>query len=294
MKRWITRIALGAVGVTALLALAVFGALQLGSVQRAIGAEIVAALDGEVRGTIEVREFVTVGLGEVHVRGFRVLDDDGTLVLSLDDVTMVPDLGAIFDRRIGISSAQATGGVFAFGQHGDGPLHLDHAFRSMPPAPGAERGEGFMVDLRDIAFTDLRVDMAVDSAPRSVFTVASGSISVSTDARGVPSVEFTIADARGELADTVLSFGIATAHGVFDGDAVERAVITADTRIDGNSVPMRMVLRDPGDGNLRIRLLVDPSRGGILGRIAVLGLTAMSIGADAFRVDIDEPAPSVM
>jgi hypothetical protein len=289
-RKLAARIALGAVGVVAVVALALVVALRLERVQRAIGEAIVAALDDEVEGTIEVDEYVTIALSEVHVRGFRVRDSDGAIVLSVDDVTMVPDLRAILDRRVSCSSARASGGTLVFAQRAGGPLHLDHAFRSTPSPPGPEApGEGFLVDLREIAFEGLRVELAAASAPGAVFEIESGMVSVATDARGVPSVRFRMADGLGRLAEPAISVGIASASGVFDGAAEERAVVTADARLDGNPVPIRMTLRDPGDDQLVIHVRADPSRGGIVGRFVLIALTAMSIDNDRFLVDVTEP-----
>lgn len=275
-------------------ALVAFLVLRLEPVQRAVGEQLLAALDREIQGSVEVDEILDVSPGQLHVRGFRVYDSDPerTLVLSIDDARVTPDLSALLDGTIGFSTGSARGARVLL-EEGDEGLRLEHAFDG--PGPDTGGGGGARIDLRAIFARDVDLVLAIEGAPRTRCRIDTGRVAIST-LSGDAIVRFRTGEAECEIAEPSMSVGLAAARGDFDGDARERLTLRADARVDGAPLPFELRLLQVSEDGFETHLRLDTSDANFVGHLAAIGLTALQLASPGLHVhaptELDPPEPA--
>jgi translocation and assembly module TamB len=128
--------------------------------RRIVAREVIRLLDGALAGSFELAE-IAVRPSGVEIRGLRVLDPDGHLVLAVDRASVSIDQLELRGRTVGVSAALDGPAVLLEEEEGGG-LSLARAFapahpappRAKPPSPAKPRepsGDGFRVRVTALA-----------------------------------------------------------------------------------------------------------------------------------------------
>jgi translocation and assembly module TamB len=225
-----------------------------------------------VEGRLELDGIAVLARGGIQVRGFRVFDPEGRLVLRVETASLYPDVGGIVERTIGLSVELDGVDVDAALRSDDGTLALARAFapsrssvrRRRPPAekPPGQRldpGGGWTLRVDRLVVTNGRVRAeGAGAAPLSA-------VDLSLEAQGLWGPSEGLAEVRlsGRLEGPVSAPLSLELKAVRRGDRVELQRLTAGLGRDR--------LEAVGDGDLARRS----------GRLAVtqLALSKQDAGA---------------
>jgi translocation and assembly module TamB len=130
-----------------------------------VAANVVRWIDDAIAGTLTLEGIAVLPQGGVELRGLRVADPEGRLVLRVDHARLFPDVARIADRELGIALELDGVDADAVLRTADGELAIAAAFaparvrasKGPRQAPAAESGAGWTVRVGKLSAVHLRV-----------------------------------------------------------------------------------------------------------------------------------------
>ncbi len=144
LRAAIGRIALALVALAAIAGVAISAASLLaatGAGRRAVASWLVRIVDDAVAGSLELDGIGVLPSGAVELRGLRVFDPDGHLVLAVDRALALADVTAARSRTLGIS-LELDSPTVLLEEERDGGVSLARAFAPSHPSPEQGRSGG--------------------------------------------------------------------------------------------------------------------------------------------------------
>lgn len=228
-------------GLAALAGLALSAAVLLASTQLArpfVASTLIRIADDALAGQFELEGVGVLPGGAIELRGLRVIDPDGHLVLAVDRARVLADVTRLRNRSIGLT-VELEGASVLVEEERDGGISLARAFApsrpSEPRAPGVEEPPGAPWRLRFQQVTLRRSDVWWVSADGETRLEAQG---VDVDARGVVGPGRVLAELRlsGSLELPVEGPLSIEVRGALDERALRVGVLRVrlgDTSVDG-------------------------------------------------------------